>query len=130
MTPASLCLALALLAPLPALAQTPLTAAEFEAFVSGKTLTYATQGEVYGAETYLPGRKVVWHGPDEGCVKGSWTETDGQLCFVYDDDPAPICWTLVPVGAGLEGQITGDPPDTEATVLTPTDQPVPCDLTK
>ena len=40
----------------------PLSAEAFEAYTTGKTLTYATRGAStpYGVEEYLPGRRVVW----------------------------------------------------------------------
>ena len=45
---------------LPAFGEEPLDGAEFEAFATGKTLSYAVGGIVYGAEQYLPGRRVIW----------------------------------------------------------------------
>ena len=42
--------------PLPA----PMTAAEFDAYATGKTLTYSQYGEIYGTEEYLPNRRVRW----------------------------------------------------------------------
>ena len=37
-----------------------MSAAEFEAYTTGKTLSYAEAGQPYGVESYLPGRRVVW----------------------------------------------------------------------
>ena len=42
------------LLPLPAIAETPLTGAEFEALTTGKTMDHVLFGEVYGAERYFP----------------------------------------------------------------------------
>ena len=58
--PLRLALLLALL-PLPALAERPLTGAEFERLVEGRTLTYGEAGQKpYGVERYHPGRRVTW----------------------------------------------------------------------
>ncbi|MEO0664132.1 MAG: hypothetical protein AAFY97_00175 [Pseudomonadota bacterium] len=74
----------------------PMTAAEFEAYTTGKTLSYATTGNApYGAEEYLPGRQVRWAFTGQECKEGSWFEdAAGLICFVYDDDPAPQCWSF------------------------------------
>ncbi len=36
-------------------AETPMSGAEFEAYATGRTLTYAERGVIYGIEEYLPG---------------------------------------------------------------------------
>ena len=68
---------IAALLPLPAFAQTPMTAAEFDAYATGKTLTYARDGAVWGAEQYLPDRKVVWAFTAEEChnyfINAGWS---------------------------------------------------------
>ncbi|MEM6728766.1 MAG: hypothetical protein AAF618_09715, partial [Pseudomonadota bacterium] len=39
----------------------PMTPAEFEAYTTGKTFFFATEGnQPYGAEEYLPNRQVRW----------------------------------------------------------------------
>ena len=38
----------------------PVTGPEFDAYVTGRTLTYAAAGQIYGTEAYLPGRRVIW----------------------------------------------------------------------
>ena len=50
----------ALAFPALALAETPLSAEDFAARVQGKVLTYGLAGEPYGAEEYLPDRRVRW----------------------------------------------------------------------
>jgi hypothetical protein len=79
---------------LPATAQTPLTAEEFEAHVTGKTVTYRQQGSIFGIEEYLPGRKVRWSVAPGECQYGSWYPQDRSICFVYEYDPEPHCWTF------------------------------------
>ena len=97
---------LALLCAAPACAaDAPMTAEEFEAFATGKTLTYALGGEVYGAEQYLPGRRVLWAFKGEECRRGYWYELAGEVCFVYDDDGTPQCWRFIRDAGGLTGEV-------------------------
>ena len=105
-------LAAALLAA-PAFAQdprgAPMTGAEFEAYVTGKTLMYGTGAEPYGGEDYLPGGKVRWSFLDGRCLEGRWYAEAPNICFVYSDDPEPICWTFYEGPGGLSAQLEGDP---------------------
>jgi hypothetical protein len=90
----TICAALALNT-LPAFAQTPMTADEFDAYVTGKTLSYhaPASGTVFGTEEYLPGRKVRWNETSSTCSIGRWYVEGQDICFIYDDDPEPVCWT-------------------------------------
>jgi hypothetical protein len=107
------CFPLFLALALPAFAAEPVGVAEFEAFATGKTLSYAVGGTVYGAEQYLPGRRVVWAFKGQQCRKGFWYEEAGQVCFVYEDEPAAQCWTFSRDGDGLLAGFTGDPEGAE-----------------
>jgi hypothetical protein len=78
----------------PALAQTPLTAEEFEAHVTGRTVTYRQLDSIFGIEEYLPDRKVRWSVAPGECQYGSWYAEDQYICFVYEYDPVPHCWTF------------------------------------
>lgn len=107
MTPAAgILLALALATP--ALAQEPMTGAEFEAYTAGKTLHYGTGGTTYGGEDYLPGRKVRWSFLDGRCLDGEWYDEGPLICFVYVDDPTPVCWTFFATPSGLTAHLDGD----------------------
>lgn len=89
----------------PAYAETPMTAAEFEARVTGRTMTYADGDRIWGREQYLPGRSVVWAFEGQECKHGTWWEgEDGAICFSYDDGGAPDCWLIYDRGAGLAAQ--------------------------
>jgi hypothetical protein len=79
---------------LPVAAQTPLTAEEFEAHVTGKTVTYRQGQSLFGIEEYLDGRKVRWSVAPGECQSGSWYPEDRSICFVYEYDPVPHCWTF------------------------------------
>ena len=133
-------LALCLL-PLPALADPPaaqglpdlgppMTAAEFEAYATGRILTYAAQGKVWGQEEYLPGRQVVWAFSGEPCEYGMWTEVlaadnSPMLCFVYEDKPDPNCWEFFHSSAGLVALFVGGD-GTPLSEVAETSEPMKC----
>ena len=91
----------------PAVAQNPdaqqtMSAAAFEAFTRGRTLTYFIDGEPYGIEAYLPGRQVIWRLIGADCQYGEWFGRGADICFVYDDDPeVEHCFAYVADGDGL-----------------------------
>ena len=99
---------IAALLPLPAFAQTPMTAAEFDAYATGKTLTYARDGAVWGAEQYLPDRKVVWAFTAEECRTGYWYDEDAQICFVYEFRDDPQCWYFYQSATGITARFAED----------------------
>jgi hypothetical protein len=122
-----LLLATALLCAAPALAaDAPMSAAEFEAFATGKTLTYALGGEVYGAEQYLPGRRVLWAFKGEECRRGFWYEEAGEVCFIYDHDGTPQCWRFLKGPGGLRAKFSGDPDGAELAAVQESETPLTC----
>ena len=96
----------ALILPGPALAQDALTGPEFEARTTGKTMTYGRDGQVWGREQYLNGRRVIWAFEGEACKRGTWAEAaPGLICFSYDDRPGdPECWQFFDEGGSLLAQ--------------------------
>ncbi|EAU47336.1 hypothetical protein [Salipiger bermudensis] len=100
--------------PLPGLAAEPMSGAEFERYTLGKTLYFGLAGSAYGVEEYLPDRRVRWSFLDGKCKDGLWYEDAGQICFVYDDQPTPQCWSFFREGSGLRAVFENDP---ESTVL-------------
>ena len=86
-----------------------LSAEEFDAATVGRTLYYNSGGQPYGVEQYLPGRKVIWAFLGDDCKKGEWYEEAGNICFVYEDNPAPQCWTFYQGAGGLVARFLGDP---------------------
>jgi hypothetical protein len=83
----------ALLVVTPAQAVTPMTAEEFEAYVTGSTITYRQYDYVFGTEEYLDGRKVRWSVAPTDCQYGRWYPEGEAICFVYEYDPTtPHCW--------------------------------------
>ncbi|ACM00011.1 hypothetical protein EBL89_13855 [Cereibacter sphaeroides] len=110
----------------PALAAEPMSAEEFEAYSTGKTLSYAVGGEIYGAEQYLPGRRVVWAFRGQECAHGQWYEQAGQICFVYEHDATPQCWSFYREASGVRAQFEGDPTGTELSEVSQTRTPLIC----
>jgi hypothetical protein len=93
----------------PALAETPLSAAEFDAYTQGRTLTYSADGIPFGIEEYLPDRRVRWSFLDGECVEGTWYEAEGLICFAYEAYGADQCWTFFHGPGGLMAQFENDP---------------------
>ncbi len=108
-------------------AEATMSAAEFEAYVTGRTLTYATRGGApYGAEQYLPNRRVIWTFLDGECLEGIWYEDAGQICFLYDFAPEPQCWTFWEGGAGLIARFENDPEARELYEVRQSSEPLRC----
>lgn len=110
----------------PALAQDRLTTEEFEAYVTGKTLMYGFSGQNYGGEDYLDGRRVRWSFLDGRCKEGRWYPADGNICFVYEDDPAPQCWSFFFRGGGLVAQFENNPEYQELYQVGEATEPLLC----
>ncbi|MBL9045968.1 MAG: hypothetical protein JNK34_01465 [Tabrizicola sp.] len=82
------------LVPAVAAADTPLGAEAFETHVEGKTITYASPGGIFGTEQYLAGRLVRWSIAPNLCQYGRWYPEGDEICFAYEADPVPHCWTF------------------------------------
>ena len=78
----------------PALADDPpMPAPDFEAFVQGRTFDTHNMTGRYGVETFLPGRRAIWR-DDAQCLEGTWRVEGDLICFDYQGEPLPFCWTL------------------------------------
>lgn len=110
----------------PALAETPITAEEFEAHVTGQTATYEQYDGVFGIEEYLPDRKVRWSVAPNECQYGSWYPEGEHICFVYEYDPNPACWTFWLRGGALVALSISDLPGAELYEVESNQQPLPC----
>lgn len=109
-----------------AYAAEPMSAAEFEAYVEGKTLYFGLNGEAYGAEAYLPNRRVQWSFLDGQCKDGIWYAEGEQICFVYEDRPDPQCWTFFLDGDRLRAVFENDPSSTVLYEAQQSDDPMQC----
>jgi hypothetical protein len=115
-----------LLLPSLAGAETPISAEEFDAHVTGKTLTYQQFDGVYGVEEYLPDRKVRWSTAPNECQYGSWYPQDDAICFVYEYSPVPSCWTFWLKDGALVALSTKALPGEELHEVGASDQGLPC----
>ncbi|MDQ2091990.1 hypothetical protein [Marimonas arenosa] len=110
-----------------AAAQDQLSAAEFEALTLGKTYYYSSNGRPYGAEEYLPDRKVRWSFLDGQCMDGYWWEDAGLICFAYEDRPDDHhCWSFRLQAGGLAARFENDPSGRELYEVEQSDKPMTC----
>jgi hypothetical protein len=98
-----------LLSATPAIAEAPLTAAEFEAYTVGRTLTFGSGMEPYGIERYHSGRRVTWAFIGEDCMEGVWFPQGDSICFDYEDDTPLQCWQFFDAGGGLRAEFMNEP---------------------
>ena len=94
-------------------AEVPMSAQAFDDYTRGKTLFYGQNGQAYGAEEYLDNRRVRWSFLDGECKEGAWYEEAGQICFVYEDNPDPQCWTFRMTPGGLSARFEDLPDATQ-----------------
>jgi hypothetical protein len=113
-------------APPAAAAQSPMTAEEFEAYTTGKTLYFYSRGQAYGVEEYRENREVTWSFLDGECKEGSWYPQGDQICFTYEDNPVPQCWTFYREGGGLRALFEGRETGTELYEAGEADEPMMC----
>lgn len=114
------------LAALPAFAAEPMSATEFERYVTGKTLYFGQAGQAYGVEEYLSDRRVRWSFLDGKCKDGYWYEDASQICFVYEDNPEPQCWSFFKEGSRLRAVFENDPGSTVLYEANQDDEPMIC----
>ena len=103
-----------------------MNAAEFDAYTRGKTLYYGHEGEVYGVEQYLEGRRVIWSFLDGQCRHGVWFEDEGLICFVYEHEPNPQCWAFSLTGDRLVARFEDSAEPTELYDAQDTDDGMLC----
>ena len=105
--------------------ETIMPPAEFEAWSTGKTLAYMQDGVIWGRETYLPRRHVLWRAVGEECKAGHWWDEGPAVCFSYDDGTSAQCWAFATGPSGLTATFLNEPDALPATVQEEQD-PVPC----
>jgi hypothetical protein len=107
-------------------AETPMSPSEFEAYSTGRTLTYAESGVIYGIEEYLPGRRVRWAFSQDECRDGYWYPDGQDVCFVYEDNPEPQCWSFTKSESGLIARFLGGDNGRELYEARQSEQPMQC----
>jgi len=112
----------------PAKAEAPMNAEEFDAFVTGRIVSFGTQGNPgFGVEQYLEDRRVIWSRGDGTCQNGVWYESKGNICFRYDGDPEPKCWAIYRDGEGMRAIYATQPATTVIFETEPYSVPLICD---
>lgn len=104
----------------------PMSGAEFEAYVTGKTLYFGQNGQAYGVEEYLADRRVRWSFLDGQCKDGVWYEDGDMICFVYEDNPDPQCWSFFRDNGGLRAIFENNPNATTLYEAQQSDEPMMC----
>lgn len=113
--------------PLAAMAdERPVSPAEFERMVTGKTYSYANGSSVYGAESYFDNRRVRWTFLDGECTDGEWYVAGDQICFVYEDIPNPQCWQFYMRDGRLTAKFENDPLSTLLYETEQREEPLYC----
>lgn len=110
-----------------AVAQDTMSAAEFDAHVTGRTITYRSAlNPEYGVERYLPGRRVMWSRFDGICQYGVWYESKGNICFRYDHDPVHKCWAVYDEPGGMRSIFVNRPDGVEIWEYPDRNDPLIC----
>ncbi len=106
---------LATLAATPALAERVLTPDEFTRMVTGQTLHFDRYGAPFGSEQYFDDKRVIWAFEGGDCQRGIWFDNAaGEICFVYDTDPAPQCWDFLEGEDGaFRARLSGSEPEAD-----------------
>ncbi|MEP2640795.1 hypothetical protein [Roseobacter sp.] len=103
-----------------------MSAQEFDDYTRGKTLFYGEEGQSYGVEEYLENRRVIWSFLDGQCKYGEWYEQADQICFIYEDNPNPQCWTFFVDNGRLTALFENAPGATELYEAGNVDQDMVC----
>lgn len=108
-------------------AQTLLSGDVFDAYTAGKTFLFGhtDQGD-YGAEQYLPNRRILWSNLDGTCDGGTWFDNNGQTCFFYDHSPYLQCWNFYLEDGELTAEFLGVTSGSPFYSVTETDEPLSC----
>jgi hypothetical protein len=116
----------------PALAETPLTPAEFAAHIGTDTLTYDYSSGDRGTADYGPNRTLRWAFAGAPCFNGTWFPRDDEICFASEDGTLSACWLFYNRTNGLHGIATfrasGDTAPLEIFEIARTTAPLACDL--
>ncbi len=111
---------------MPVQAETLLTSDQFQAFSENSTVYFDRQGEPYGAEQYLPRKRVIWTFLDGQCQTGVWFSEGDGICFLYDGQTSAQCWHFLETDAGKSARVIGDDPANDLVVSGQDQTPLKC----
>ena len=103
----------------PVMAETLISAREFETWSLGKTLDF-------GTEEFLPDRRVRWVGTDGQCLTGQWYSDYSLICFAYEGFSDQHCWTFWREGDSVTARSALDRPDIPPRQVTEARRPLSC----
>ncbi len=107
--------------------QSLLSGDEFDAYTVGKTFLFGHKDQdVYGAEHYLPDRKILWSNLDGSCDTGSWFDNNGQTCFFYEHSPYFQCWNFYLKDGELTAEFLGVTSGSPFYTVTETTEDLTC----
>jgi len=109
----------------PALAE-PMTAAEFGAHVTGRTINWWRDGRPYGQEVFHDNNRVTWAFEGGECQTGSWFGAGDNICFLYDDQTDPVCWIVMDRPEGMLATLTDFPDRPPLTEAIKDNRPLVC----
>ena len=118
------------LAAAPAIAERAVSPEEFDDMVTGRTLHFDRYGEPFGSEQYFDDKRVIWAFEGGQCQRGIWfANAEGEICFVYDSDPAPQCWAFLEMpGGGFHARLSGDAPSEDLVTRDVSREALDCPL--
>ena len=102
-----------------------ISAEDCEARFSGKTLAYAMSGWVWGTETHLTERRVIYRPDGKDCIFGHWYPEGQSICFDYEDREQPVCWMFADGPSGVTANFMS-PPDSAPTMTVKQTEPFAC----
>jgi len=107
-------------------AQQALNGAEFDALSRDTTMYFTNNGQFFGAEQFLPDQRSIWRAQDGTCVNGKWREVAGNICFLYDNNDGPFCWSITTSDAGITVTSTSGPDPLVLELSGQDTQPILC----
>lgn len=121
-------LILSLIFAAPCFADNALSQKEFEELAQDRTLYFFRDGVFFGAEEFHDNRLTTWKFSDGTCVSGRWYPIQDQICFEYEADPTPHCWTMHRLNSGdIEIRSVGDDaPEGQIMLRQVSENPIKC----
>ncbi|SFJ80312.1 hypothetical protein [Jannaschia pohangensis] len=114
----------------PALAERQISPDEFAEMVTSRTMYFDRYGQPFGAEQYFDDNRVIWAFEGGTCQRGIWfSNSEGDICFVYDNNPVSQCWTFLEVpSGGFHARLSGADPADDLVMQGLDEEPLDCPL--